>query len=100
MKTDIQTVGFEANEDLLAFLNHRIERLKKYYDGITGIDVYLKSVKDSENETKIAEIKVFLPGPTLFADHQGESFRESIIESVDKLEKQLRKRKEIMTEKR
>ncbi len=100
MKTDIQTVGFEANDDLMAFVNDRIDRLHKYYDGITGIDVYLKSVRHDEEETKIAEIKVFLPGPSLYADFQGESFRESIIETVDKLERQLRKRKELQNEKR
>lgn len=100
MKTDIQTIGFDANDDLMAFLDHRIKRLEKYYDDITGMDVYLKSVNNSEEETKIAEIKVYLPGPSVFAEHQGESFRESIIESVDKLERQLRKRKDILSEKR
>lgn len=100
MKKDIQTVGFEANDDLIVFINDRIDRLHKYYDGITGIDVYLKSVRNDEEETKIAEMKVFLPGPSLYADYQGESFRESIIETVEKLERQLRKRKEIQNEKR
>ncbi len=100
MKKDIQTVGFEANEDLLAFVNDRIDRLSRFNTGITGIDVYLKSVKNEDDETKITEIKVFLPGPSLYAEFQGESFRESIIETVDKLESQLRKRKEIRDEKR
>lgn len=100
MKTDIQTVGFEANEDLLAFVDDRIKHLQRYYDGITGVDVYLKSVNNDAEETKIAEIKAFVPGPSLYAEYQAESFREAIIESVKKLERQLRKMKEIQNEKR
>ena len=99
MKKDIQTIGFEANDDLLAFVNDRIKRLGKFHNGITGIDVYLKSVRNDEEETKVAEIKVFLPGNSLYADFQGDSFRESIIETVDKLERQLRKRKEMEQDK-
>lgn len=100
MKTDIQTIGFEANDDLMAFVNDRIKLLQRYHNNITGIDVYLKSVKNDEEETKIAEIKVFVPGPSLYADYQAESFREAIIESVKKIERQLKKIKDIQNEKR
>lgn len=100
MKTDIQTVGFEANQELLDFVNDRIKHLKKFEDQITGIDVYLKSVKNDHDETKVAEMKLFLPGPTLYAEYQSDSFRESIMETVDKLKRQIRRRKEVQNEKR
>jgi putative sigma-54 modulation protein len=100
MKTDIQTIGFEANDDLMAFVNDRLKHLHRYHDKITGIDVYLKSVKNNEEETKVAEIKAFVPGPSLYADYQAESFREAIIESVKKIERQLKKIKDIQNEKR
>lgn len=100
MKTDIQTVGFEANQDLIDFVNDRIKHLGKYEDQITGVDVYLKSVNNDHDETKVAEMKLFLPGPTLYADSQSESFRESIMETVDKLKRQMKKRKEQLYAKR
>lgn len=100
MKTDIQTVGFDANQELLDFVNDRIKHLRKFETQITGVDVYLKNVKNDQDETKIAEMKLFLPGPTLYAECQSDSFRESIMETVDKLKKQMRKRKELQNEKR
>ncbi|MDX1628583.1 MAG: ribosome-associated translation inhibitor RaiA [Fulvivirga sp.] len=100
MKYDIQTVGFEADQELYNFLDEQLDELKKYFDNITGIDVYLKSVKDDEDETKIAEIKLFVPGPSLYAEHRAETMRESIIEVVDKLRRQLEKLKEKQYSKR
>ncbi|MBL3656442.1 ribosome hibernation-promoting factor, HPF/YfiA family [Fulvivirga sediminis] len=100
MKTDIQTVGFTANQELLDFVDDRLKHLTKLDDQITGVDVYLKTVYNDHDETKVCEIKVFLPGPTLFAEFQSESFRESIMEVVDKLKRQIKKRKDIQQEKR
>lgn len=93
MKYDIQTVGFDANQELLDFLGDRLKHLNKHFSNITGIDVYLKSEKNDQDETKTAEIKLFVPGPSLYASYTSESFRESIIESVEKLKRQLKKTK-------
>lgn len=100
MRTDIQTVGFDADEDLLNFVNDRIKHLSKLESRITGIDVYLKTVNNDQDNTKIAEIKIFLPGPTLYADYQADSFRESIMEAADKVKRQLLKKKDLQNEKR
>ena len=100
MKTDIQVVGFEANQELLDFVNDRIRHLRRFDQQITGVDVYLKSVKNDQNETKVAEVKVYIPGPTLYATFQSDSFRESIMESMDKVKRQLQKRKDLQNEKR
>lgn len=100
MKTDIQVVGFEANQELLDFVNDRIKHLKKYEEQLTGVDVYLKLVNNDHDATKVAEIKLFLPGPTLYAEYQSDSFRESIMETVDKLKRQMRRRKELQNVKR
>jgi putative sigma-54 modulation protein len=100
MKTDIQVVGFEANQELLDFVNDRIKHLKKFDEQITGVDVYLKSVKNDQDESKVAEMKIFVPGPTLYAEYQSDSFRESIMETVDKLKRQMKRRKELQNEKR
>ncbi|MBL6444896.1 ribosome-associated translation inhibitor RaiA [Fulvivirga sp. 29W222] len=100
MKTDIQTIGFDANQELIDFVNDRIKHLKKFETQITGVDIYLKNVKNDQGETRVAEMKLFLPGPALYAEYQSESFRESIIETIDKLKRQIKKRKELQNEKR
>lgn len=100
MRTDIQTVGFDADQDLLNFVHDRIKHLTKFESRITGVDVYLKSVNNDQDNTKVAEIKIFLPGPTLYADFQSDSFRESIMEAADKVKRQLKRRKDLQNEKR
>ena len=100
MKIDIQTVGFDAEQDLLDFTNEKINKLEKFFENITGIDVYLKSVPDNTENTKIAEVKVFLPGPSIYGEAQSDTFHGSIDEAVEKVKKQLKKRNELMKEKR
>ncbi|MTI22295.1 ribosome-associated translation inhibitor RaiA [Fulvivirga sp. RKSG066] len=94
MKYDIQTVGFDATDELKSYLESQLSEIHELHDNITGIDVYLKSVNDDEEETKIAEIKVFIPGPSLYADHRSEKFDESIAKAVDKIKRQIKKTKE------
>lgn len=94
MKYDIQTIGFDATPQLNEFLDEQLEQVKEHHTNITGIDVYLKSVHDDEDESKIAEIKVFIPGPSLYAEHRAETFEEAIIEASEKMKRQLKKAKE------
>lgn len=100
MKIDIQTVGFEAEQELLDFTDEKINKLSRFFENITGIDVYLKSVQDDNDQTKIAEVKVFLPGPSIYGASQTNTFRGSLDEAIDKVKKQLVKRNEQMKEKR
>lgn len=100
MKYDIQTVGFEATEDLKNFLETQLQEVHDIHNNITGIDVYLKTVKDDEQDTKIAEIKVFKPGPSIYADHRSDKLDECIAQTVNKIKRQLIKAKEIEYAKR
>lgn len=100
MKIDIQTVGFEPEQELLDFTNEKINKLNRFFENITGIDVYLKSIHDDNDKTKVAEVKVFLPGPSIYAESQTDTFHGSIDEAIEKVKKQLKKRNELMKEKR
>jgi len=94
MKYDIQTVDFKATDELIDYLESHLEHIHDHHPNITGIDVYLKSVNDDEGENKIAEIKVFVPGDSLYAEHRSSTFDESILETSDKIKRQLKKVKE------
>lgn len=93
MKWDLQTVGFHASEELVAYTQEKTEGLTKYYDQIVGAEVYLKLTQDEHKQTKVAEIKLNIPGNDLFAESHSESFEKSVHESVDKLKGQIRKLK-------
>lgn len=93
MKWDLQTVGFNASDELLSYTREKTEGLTKYYDQIVGAEVYLKLTQDEHNQTKVAEIKLNIPGNDLFAESHSDSFEKSVHESIDKLKSQIRKLK-------
>lgn len=97
MKWDIQTVGFNATDELVSYAKQKTEGLVKFNDQIVGAEVYLKLVQNDKGNTKKADIKLNIPGNDIYADSQSESFERSINESTDKLKGQLRKIKTKLT---
>lgn len=93
MKMDLQTVGFNAEQDLLDYTREKTEGLVKYYDQIVGAEVYLKLTNNDQKQTKIAEIKLNIPGNDLFASDQSDKFEGAINSAVEKLKGQIRKLK-------
>lgn len=100
MKIDIQTLNFEASDGLLDKLQGALQKLTQYEDGITGADVYLKKFDTHDVGTRKVEIKLYVPGGNLYADHQANSFHEAIHEAAGKMRNQLLKRKEMIRQKR
>lgn len=93
MKMDFQTVGFNAQEELVQYTTEKTESLSHYFDRIVGAEVYLKLVQDEKNRNKVAEIKLNIPGNDLFATAASEGFEKSVNECVEKLKSQIRKLK-------
>ena len=87
-----------AQSDRLEQLaKEKLENLSRKFDMVIRADVFFKEENTSSDETgKICNIRLSLPGPRLFAESSEENFVKSIGESVDNLERQLRKQKEKM----
>jgi putative sigma-54 modulation protein len=94
MTRDIQTVNFTADQQLLDFANDKISKLHQYFDGIVAVEVYMKLDNNREDDNKIAEIRVFIPGNDLFVKKQGKSFEEAIDQVMESLKRQVQKHKE------
>ncbi len=94
MKVSIQSVNFNINQDLVQFIEKKVNNLEKFHDHIVGAEVYLKVQSTSEKENKIADIKIKLPGADAVAKKNSKSFEEAVSTCVDSLRRQLVKRKE------
>jgi putative sigma-54 modulation protein len=94
MKIVIQSIHFDADQKLLAFIQKKVDKLDQFYDQIINGEVYLKVGNVTEEENKIVEIKLIIPGSTLFAKEECKSFEEATDLAVDSLSKQIRKFKE------
>ncbi len=94
MTVQIQSLHFDADKKLLAFVEERVEKLTLYYDGIIKSEVILKLDKGESVDNKIAEIKLHIAGNDLFAKKNCKSFEEAIDTSIDALKAQVKKHKE------
>lgn len=94
MDVRIQSIHFDASEQLQAFTQKKVSKLEKYYEEIQKVEVSFKVIKPETAENKEASIKVLVPNGELFASKVCDTFEEAIDLNVEALEKQLAKYKE------
>lgn len=90
MKTDIQTVNFDASRALVQFIENELFDLESEYDQIIGAEVYLRPGR-SVDDKKTVKLKLNVPGPDLFAEFNGNSYEGGFIEAIEKVRLQLNK---------
>lgn len=100
MKLQIHSIHFDADIKLLDFIQKKANKLSTFFERITGGEVYLRLEKgDHSRENKVVEVKLFVPGGTIFAKEQNISFEAAMDEAVESLKAQLKKYKEKLTAK-
>ncbi len=100
MKTNIQSIGFTASEDLTAFVKEKTAKISLHFDNIITSEVCLKSEKSATNDNKICDIRLVIPGNDLLASAQCTTFEEAIALASDAIIKQIEKRKSKIHDKR
>jgi putative sigma-54 modulation protein len=96
MTLRIQSIHFDATEQLQAYIQKKCDKLDQFFDRITEGEVFLKVSKPAAKQNKIVEIKLFVPGDTLVATDQADTFEAATDQTVAKLKSQLIKYKEKM----
>ena len=94
MDVRIQSIHFDASEQLQAFIQKKVSKLEKYYEDIKKVEVSLKVVKPEVAENKEAGIKILIPNGEFYASKVCDTFEEAIDLDVEALVKQLVKYKE------
>lgn len=94
MKIKINSIHFDADSRLEQFIEGKIAKMCKFHDGIVSTEVFLRLEKKQNQENKITEIKVEIPGSDLFVKKQSKTFEESTTDAIDALTSQLKKHKE------
>lgn len=93
MDIKIQSVKFDADAKLLAFIDSKMTKLERFADRATGSDIIMKLDKDHEKGNKVVTITLRIPGDELVAESRAKSFEEAIDMDIDALKKQLEKAK-------
>ncbi|MFI3294838.1 MAG: HPF/RaiA family ribosome-associated protein [Rikenellaceae bacterium] len=93
MNVTIQTVKFDADQKLIAFINAKFEKLTRFDDTIIDSEVILKLDKDVENGNKVVTFKVNVPGEDMVAEKRAHTFEEAVDLCLEALKNQISKRK-------
>lgn len=93
MKIYIHYIHSDTDENLNAFIQKKVDKLETFYDRIIEGEVYLKRSNNNTEENAVAEIKIKVPGSSLFATEQAKSFEASVDACVEAIRKQIKKLK-------
>lgn len=94
MKLQINSVHFDADQSLTDFVQQKINKLDTYFDRIVEGEVFLKHDNNNPVTNKIVEVKLFVPGSTLFSKEEATTFEIATDRVLDSMSKQLKKYKD------
>lgn len=94
MKLQMHSIRFDADQQLIDFIQKKADRLDKFFDRIIDGEVFMRLDKDDNMENKIIEIKLNIPGIQLFAKEKAKTFEAAADLSLAALKKQIIKHKE------
>lgn len=97
MNINFEYKDVAASKRLEGMAAEKLNKLEDKYDFIVGADVYLKKEKSSTPEKGMeCEIRVNVPGSTIFASASTGAFESAIAKAVSDVKTQLQKKKEKM----
>lgn len=94
MQITVQSIHFDADLKLITFAEEKTAKLGLFHPAIHKAEILLRLDKNSDQENKLAEIILKVPGTELFAKKQCKSFEEAIDLAIDALKRQIEKNKE------
>ena len=93
MQVNIQSPGFTPRQELIDFVKEKIMKLSCIYGEIIGSEVYLRLNSSASGDNKICTIRLLIPGNDLLASSQYKKFEIAIVQTVEALKRQIKKRK-------
>ncbi len=94
MQIEMNAVHFKADGKLLDFIKAKLVKLEQFSDRIIEAQVYLKLDTHDQIKEKVAEIRLQVPGDTLFSKSSQRTFEAAVDDAVEGLRRSLKKYKE------
>ena len=93
MDIRIKAIHFDVNERLQDFIEKKVSKLGRFESEIGKGEVSLKVVKPESAMNKQADIKVEVPGKSLFVSETCDTFEEAVDKTCEILGRQIEKYK-------
>ncbi len=96
MKIHVHAVHFDADPRLVGFIQTKLNKLDTFYDRVVNAEVFLKLGKGEKSKVhkKHIEVKLNVPGQTIFVEEKGDTFEEATDLVLEVLKSQLKKFKD------
>lgn len=94
MKLQMYSIHFDADQTLLDFIQQKLNKLDTFFDRIIDGEVFLRLDNNNGVNNKIVEVKIFVPGQTLFTKEESASFENATDNALATLSRQVKKYKE------
>lgn len=98
MEITIQSLHLQPGKKLLDAIENKFSRIEKIYDRIQSCEVTLKKEKTSNQKSCIAEVKLNVPGKTLFMKEKAETFESALNKVIYEIRQRLAEYKEHLNE--
>lgn len=91
METRIQSVHFDATQQLLEFVEKKVAKLEKLCEGATALDVNMKLIKPETVMNKEVALRLSTGNGELFAAKTSDTFEDALLGAIDAIKVQIEK---------
>ena len=91
METRIQSVHFDASQQLMEFVEKKVSDLEKLCEGATALDVNMKLIKPETALNKEVALRLATGNGELFASKVCDTFEDALLGAIDAIRVQLEK---------
>ena len=87
MEIKIKSLKFDADAKLIAYVEKKVSKLEKFFDGIETADVTLSLLSEPDN--KNVKIQAHIPGDDLVIERSAKTFEEAVTEAADLMKEKI-----------
>jgi len=92
MEINVQSIKFNADQKLLDFIDKKLGKIEKFYEGVIRTEVNLSLLADPMN--KNVKVRVIIPGNELVVERHADTFENAVVSCADVLKDMLVSEKE------
>ena len=92
MDINIKSLTFDADQKLIAFVEKKVAKLERFYEGVKEVDVTLTLLHEPDN--KDCKLQIHIPGEELIIQRNAKTFEDAVTECADAMKEKLTRARE------
>ena len=92
MEIKVQSIKFDADQKLIAFVEKKVSKLERFYEGLTEVNVTMTLLHEPDN--KDVKLQIHIPGEELIIQRNAKTFEDAVTECADAMKEKLTRARE------